>query len=184
VSLADDGRNVRSRRVSIAVGRSSKIRLQTTTLFVWAHSYTFAGWSRFEQSFSGGVDTIDPASSRSFAGGGFPTRIELVAAFLDSNDNVVGDVMLDKNSDRAAQSGMRIANDNICFSTLDSRSMPAGEFEAKDAAAVRWKYRSAFADKSRSGDDSMASRFDRIRDDCLVAERELARLKRAARHRQ
>lgn len=79
--------------------------------------YTFSGWTRFEQNYSGGVDTISSTGGTGtpglLAGQPSPTRTEIVLEFLDLNGNVLDSSTIDVKAQREALCGGN-ANNTTC----------------------------------------------------------------------
>jgi len=105
--------------------------LSQTVDAVAGGSYNFSGWAKFEQNYSGGVDTIDAGSGGFLAGQASPTETLIVLEFLDPNGVVLnpiidfdpsGVVILDPNSpnlidlrtERQAVCSGGNANDQTC----------------------------------------------------------------------
>jgi hypothetical protein len=87
--------------------------------------YTFSGWSRFEQNYPGGVDTLDPASPGGAAVPS-PTDTSMLLEFLDSGGSALGSpVTLDVRASRVAQIGFDFANDNNWYQHTLTGMSPA-----------------------------------------------------------
>jgi hypothetical protein len=98
-------------------------------------TYTFAGWSRFEQNFSGGADDLDSASPS----GGIPspTGMSMELAFLDAGNDVLGmPVTLNVKSDRVAKSPIFFANDNAWYQHSLMGAAPAGTASVRVTASM------------------------------------------------
>ena len=106
-------------------------------------SYTFVGWSRFEQNYSGGRDPLDQDGPLGEVSS--PTTNTFELAFLDATGAVVGTpVDLDIKSDRTAQQGIPFTNDWVMH-TLQSTA-PTGAVSARvtaDAEQMLWNGGSA-----------------------------------------
>jgi hypothetical protein len=110
-------------------------QLTQTVPGVPGDTYTFSGASRFEQSFSGGVDTLDSASP--FRGGQpSPTDTFISLEFLDAGGGVIGSpVTLDVKADREVQAGF--ANDNLWYQhTMTSAAAPANTANVRFTAGM------------------------------------------------
>jgi hypothetical protein len=67
--------------------------MSQTVSAVAGGSYTFSGWARFEQNYSGGVDAIDPNSPGLFFGLPSPTETVIALEFLDPNGVVLNPII-------------------------------------------------------------------------------------------
>jgi hypothetical protein len=76
-------------------------------------TYVFSGWTKFEQNFSGGVDTIAAGGGGFFAGEPSPTETIIELEFRDSEGTVLGTSTIDLRAERQAMCGGN-ANDEMC----------------------------------------------------------------------
>jgi hypothetical protein len=95
--------------------------MSQTTEAVPGGSYDFSGWAKFEQNYSGGVDTIAVGGGGFFEGDPSPTRTLIVLEFLDPNGVVInpiidfdpnGVVILDPNSPNIID--VRVERQAVC----------------------------------------------------------------------
>lgn len=100
-------------------------------------TYTFGGWSRFEQNYAGGVDTLDFATPLR-PGEPSPTETFIQIEFLDAVGGVIGSpVTLDVRADRETQAGIPFANDNLWYEhTLSSAAAPANTANIRFTAGM------------------------------------------------
>lgn len=87
-----------------------------TVAIVGGGTYSFSGWSFFEQNYSGGVDIIDPDEIADppsiFAGMESPTQTLITLEFLDPNGAVLSSSTIDVKADRLAQIGCGLSCSN------------------------------------------------------------------------
>lgn len=78
-------------------------------------TYTFSGWTKFEQNYSGGVDTISAAAPAHalFQGQPSPTVTEIRLDFLDNGGSVISSSVIDVKEERQAACGGN-ANSTTC----------------------------------------------------------------------
>jgi len=85
--------------------------------------YTFAGWSRMQANFSGGLDT--------------PTQTFMEIAFLDSSEQVIGSpTVLDVKADRVAQSPTNNAADDAWYQHTFGATAPDGAASVRVSAGM------------------------------------------------
>ncbi|MCC6491859.1 MAG: hypothetical protein IT424_02440 [Pirellulales bacterium] len=99
-------------------------------------SYTFSGWSRWEGTYSGGVDTITNSPIASDVGKPSPTDTQMEIAFLDSTGAVIDSTVLDVRADRAAQIGSAVVNDNKWYLHTIHGVAPAGTVSVRVSASM------------------------------------------------
>ncbi len=99
-------------------------------------TYTFSGWTRFEAGYSGGVDTINAASTGFFAGMTSPTRTEIELAFLDINGDVISSSVIDAKEARRLLSPTMNANDGVWREHELEAVAPAGTVFARLSAQM------------------------------------------------
>jgi len=98
--------------------------------------YSFSGWSKWEGSYSGGVDTITNSPAASDVGKPSPTDTLMEIAFLDSMGGVIGSQTLDLRVDRAAQIGSAIVNDSSWRQHFINAVAPAGTASVRVSASM------------------------------------------------
>jgi hypothetical protein len=89
-------------------------------------TYTFSGWTKFEQNYSGGVDTIAAGSPGNLAGQASPTVTEIRLDFLDVNSAVIGSSVIDVKQARRMISPTGNANDGQWYQHTLQGVAPAG----------------------------------------------------------
>ena len=89
-------------------------------------TYTFSGWTKFEQNYSGGVDTIAASSPGNLAGQPSPTVTEIRLDFLDVNSVVIGTSAIDAKEARRLLSPTANANDGQWYQHELQAVAPAG----------------------------------------------------------
>ena len=101
--------------------------------------YSFAGWSRFEANYGGGVNTLDIGSPLGSAAS--PTTTELQMEFIDGVGAVIGSpIVLDVKADRISQTPfpeLEIANDNAWYQHQLTGTAPENAAQVRVTAAAR-----------------------------------------------
>jgi hypothetical protein len=98
--------------------------------------YTFTGWSRFEQSYSGGFDTLPGTSPLGAVAS--PTTTTMRLEFLDSGGSLLGSpVSVDVKAERKVQSGFNFANDNVWRQHSLMGTAPMGAASVRVTAEAR-----------------------------------------------
>lgn len=82
-------------------------------------TYTFSGWMKFEQNYSGGVDTISATGGGFFAGLASPTQSLIRLEFLDIDSNVISTSEIDVKAERQAACPGGDANSQSCGPAAD-----------------------------------------------------------------
>ncbi len=78
-------------------------------------TYNFSGWMRFEQNYSGGVDTISAASTGFLAGMPSPTQSLITLEFLNNLGEVIQSSVIDVKEERQALASCGgNANSQLC----------------------------------------------------------------------
>jgi hypothetical protein len=99
-------------------------------------SYTFSGWSKWEGSYSGGVNTILASDEPSDVGKPSPTQTQMEIAFLDTLGEVISSQLLDVRADRAAQIGSPTVNDSSWRQHFINAIAPAGTASVRVSASM------------------------------------------------
>jgi hypothetical protein len=98
-------------------------------------TYTFTGWSKFEQNFAGGVDNLNAGPPGN--GAPSPTQTSMLLEFLDSGGAVLGSpVTLNVKADRAAKSDIAFPNDNVWYQHSLMGMAPAGTADVRVTASA------------------------------------------------
>lgn len=112
--------------------------LSQTVPGVAGDTYTFGGWSRFEQNFSGGVNDLDPSSP--FRGGQpSPTDVFISVEFLNGAGTPIGSpIEIDVKADREVDIGGPFANDNMWYqASATTPAAPAQTASVRFTAGMR-----------------------------------------------
>lgn len=99
-------------------------------------SYTFTGWSKWEGTYSGGVDTITNSPIPSDVGMPSPTETQMELTFLDSIGGVISTSVLDVRTDRAAQIGGSAVNNNMWYMHTINGVAPTGTASVRVSASM------------------------------------------------
>jgi hypothetical protein len=112
--------------------------LTQTVPGVVGQTYTFTGWSRFEQNFAGGVDNrdADKMAPPDMSGPPSPTDTTMMIEFLNSGGSVIGSpVTLDVKANRIAQSPILFANDGEWYQHTLMGAAPTGTANVRVTAS-------------------------------------------------
>ncbi|HEY3394257.1 MAG TPA: hypothetical protein VGK58_16205 [Lacipirellulaceae bacterium] len=110
--------------------------LSQTVPATGGEEYTFSGWSRFEQSYSGGFDTLPGSSPLGSVTS--PTTTTMKLEFLDSGGSVLGSaVSVDVKAERKVLSGFDFANDNVWRQHSLMDTAPTGAASVRVTAEAR-----------------------------------------------
>jgi hypothetical protein len=113
--------------------------LTQTVPGVAGQTYTFTGWSRFEQNFSGGVDNrdADKMAPPDTNGPPSPTDTAFMIEFLNSGGGVIGSpVTLDVKANRITQSPILFANDGEWYQHTLMGPAPTGTANIRVTASA------------------------------------------------